>query len=164
MGALASRPPRPRSEADLHVCAINGAGRLWHTIRYADGTWQQPFGDIEGQTGDMGELTAVGTTAAAGELHVCAVNGAGRLWHTIRHADGTWQPFGDIEGQTGDMGELRAAAAGAVGGDVHVCLVNDAGRLWHTIRHADGTWQPFGDIEGQTGDMGDLRGAAIAGM
>ena len=92
------------------------------------------------------------------------MNGAGRLWHTIRFAGGSWQPFGDVEGQTGDMGELRAVAAGVVGGDVHVGLVNTAGRLWHTIRFAGGSWQPFGDIEGQTGDMGELRVAGLAGM
>ena len=93
---------------------------------------------------------------------VCVVNAQGRLWHTIRFANGSWQPFGDVEGQTGEMGDLSQATAAAVGSDLHVCVVNAQGRLWHTIRFANGSWQPFGDVEGQTGEMGDLRITAIA--
>ena len=148
---------------DAHVCVVNGAGRLWHTIRFADGSWQ-PFGDVEGQTGEMGDLAAVSCSGVGPDLHVCVVNGAGRLWHTIRFADGSWQPFGDVEGQTGEMGDLAAVSCSGVGLDLHVSVVNGAGRLWHTIRFADGSWQPFGDVEGQTGEMGDLRTVALAGF
>jgi hypothetical protein len=95
-------------------------------------------------------------------LHFGVVNTRGRLWHTIRFADGTWVPFGDVEGQTGEMGDLSQVAAAAVGSDLHFGVVNTQGRLWHTIRFADGTWVPFGDVEGQTGEMGDLRTTAIA--
>ena len=97
-------------------------------------------------------------------LHVCAVNGAGRLWHTIRFEDGSWQPFGDLEGQTGDVGDVVDVADAAAGADLHVCAVNGAGRLWHTIRFADGSWQPFGDVEGQTGDRGELSRVAAAAV
>ncbi|MEV0528693.1 S8 family serine peptidase [Streptomyces sp. NPDC050439] len=149
----------------LHVCAVNAAGRLWHTIRFADGSWQNPFGDIEGQTGDIGSVVKVACAGVGDELHVCAVNADGRLWHTIRRADGSWFPFGDVEGQAGDIGEATdiALAAGA-NGQVHLCVVNAEGRLWHTIRFADGSWQnPFGDIEAQTGDVGGVKRVAAAG-
>jgi hypothetical protein len=119
--------------AAVHVCGVNAAGRLWHSIRFANGSWQ-PFGDVEGQTGEMGDVQAAAATAAGADVHVCVVNAAGRLWHSVRFANGSWQPFGDVEGQTGDMGDAQAVAATAVGGDVHVCAVNAAGRLWHSIR------------------------------
>ena len=160
---LAMRTVAPTGSGDVHVATVSAEGRLWHTIRYANGTWQ-PFGDIEGQTGDMGDLRVTAAASIGADLHVCAINGAGRLWHTIRYADGSWQPFGDVEGQTGDMGELTEVGAAAIGGDLHVCAINAAGRLWHTIRYADGAWQPFGDVEGQTGDMGALVAAAAAAV
>jgi hypothetical protein len=59
----------------------------------------------------MGKLRQVGVAAVGPTLHVGAVNSAGRLWPTIRFADGCWQPFGDVEGQTGDMGDLRMVTA-----------------------------------------------------
>jgi hypothetical protein len=61
----------------------------------------------------MGDLIEVAVAAAGPELHVTAINAAGRLWHTVRFADGSWSPFGDVEGSAGEMGDLRVTAVGA---------------------------------------------------
>ena len=42
---------------DVHVAAVNGAGGCG--TRSANQWSWQPFGDVEGQTGEMGELSAV---------------------------------------------------------------------------------------------------------
>jgi hypothetical protein len=158
-------PPRydTNLSGSLHLAAINAAGRLWHTIRFADGSWQ-PFGDVEGQTGEMGDLSQVAVAAIGPWLHLSGINAAGRLWHTIRFADGSWQPVGDVEGQTGEMGDLSQVAVAGVGSALHLAAINAAGRLWHTIRFADGSWQPFGDVEGQTGEMGDLSHVTVGAI
>lgn len=146
----------------LHLSGATWDGRLWHTIRFPNGPWQQ-FGDVEGQTGDRGTIRDVSCATVAGELHLCAVPGDGRLWHTIRFANGTWQQFGDVEGQTGDRGSIREVSAGEASGALHVAATTGDGRLWHTIRAANGTWQPFGDVEGQTGDRGSFCTTSVDG-
>jgi hypothetical protein len=99
-----------------------------------------------------------------GNLHLAAVNADGRLWHSIRFADGSWQPFGDVEIPAGEMGDLVDVAVAAVGPTLHLVAITAGGRLWHTIRFADGSWQPFGDVEIPAGEMGDLARVAVGGV
>jgi hypothetical protein len=101
----------------LHVCAVSSDGHLWHSIRKADGQWTG-FGDVEGQAGERGSFVRVSAgfaqvTVTTGVLHVCGVTADGRLWHSIRKADGQWTGFGDVEGQAGERGSFRTVSADA---------------------------------------------------
>jgi hypothetical protein len=90
---------------------------MWHTIRHADATWQPFFGDVKGQeSNDPGHFSAVGCAGVNGELHVVGVTHDGGMWHTIRHADATWQPFfGDVKGQeSNDPGHFSAVGCAGV--------------------------------------------------
>jgi hypothetical protein len=86
----------------------------------------------------------------------------GRLWHTVRNSDGTWQPLGDVFGQIANPGPVRAvAAASHEPGQVQFMFCTDDGHLWHTIHNSDGTWLPLGDVFGQIANPGMVR--AVAG-
>lgn len=139
---------------------------MWHTIRHADGSWQPFFGDVGGQVLPPGVFASVDCAGIDGELHVCGVTEGGGMWHTIRHADGSWQPFfGDVKGQAGNPGPFLAVGCAGINAELHVCgvIVTDGG-IWHTIRHSDGSWQPFGDVKSQTSDPGRLIRVGCAGI
>jgi Astacin (Peptidase family M12A) len=158
---------------DLHLCGVTSDGRLWHTIRHPgtapdNGPWDA-FGDVEGQTGDRGFFYHMCCAAVGDDLHLCGVTNEGRLWHTIRFADGSWQDFRDVEPVSGERGNFVKIACAGIGNDLHVCGVTSDGHLWHTIRHPgtsrdNGPWDAFGDIEGQTGDRGFLLDIGCAGV
>ncbi len=112
------------TDSDLQVCGITQGGGMWHTIRHINGSWQPFFGDVKSQAGNPGPFSAVGCAAINGELHVCGVivtNGG--LWHTIRHATGSWQAFGDVKSQAGDPGRLIRVGCAAIGGELHISAV-----------------------------------------
>jgi hypothetical protein len=90
---------------DLQLVCLGTDGLLWHATRHAEGSWQEPFVLVESkvQGGPTGfwwvdcagigaDLQLVGVGTALDTLDF-------RLYHTIRHEDGSWQPsFGLIEG------------------------------------------------------------------
>jgi hypothetical protein len=81
----------------------------------------------------------------------------GNLWHTIYHANGTWQAFDNVKAAVGgsSIGPATKVAVAAVNGELHLAVVtNDYGSLWHTIRHTDGTWQNWGNVKAAVGGSG----------
>jgi hypothetical protein len=92
-------------QGDLRMCALDRFWGLWYAIRMADGTWPFAFGDVQAQTRLIGPNAGIGPTPYVtcatnpqGNLHVCAIDQARELWHTIRMADGTWPfAFGDVQ-------------------------------------------------------------------
>jgi hypothetical protein len=46
------------------------AGQAWHTIRNADGSWQNSFGNVDGAAGNPGLAQAVACGGASDELHL----------------------------------------------------------------------------------------------
>ena len=154
---------------ELHLVGLTADGRMWHTIRRADGSWQPFFGDVKGQeSNDPGFFSAVGCAGVGGDLHVVSLTDDGWMWHTIRRANGKWQPFfGDVKGQeSNDPGFFSSVSCGSVNGDIHVVGLTNDGRMWHTIRHPTGSWQPFfGDVKGQeSNDPGHFAAVGSGGV
>jgi hypothetical protein len=144
---------------DFQVLAVDGNGKLWHAMRYADTTWSV-WGDPQPQIvngPDLGRITAVSCSGTAnGDLHIVVVAND-KPWHTIRFADGNWQPFwGDLLSGIADVLSLvtDANCAGTSNDELQVLVETADGKLWHTIRFADGNWQPFwGDVFEACGNL-----------
>ena len=134
---------------ELHLVAVTDDGHLWHTIgdRAPSGefvSWS-PFGDVEGQTGDLGEFVKVDASGNGWQLHVIGVTRAGRPWHTIR-IPGRWRAAEDV----GPSGPATDVATGYCNEGVppyptnpssdvsqlNVVLIS-GGKVLHTVRSAN---------------------------
>lgn len=155
------------SDGRVHVCVTTTTAEVWHTIRHADGSWNPGFSKLTMSAPGPGRPEGVACAADANrDLHVCVTTSDGAIWHTIRHANGTWVPaFGDVKAVTSDPGTAVSVACAADGGkDLHVCVTTYDGGLWHTIRHPDGSWQRvFGDVRTAAGNPGQFGAVACAG-
>ncbi len=166
--ALAAAEGRP---GDLHLVFATGDGRLWHSMRGSEGAWSHPD-DVSGSQGLPALVTRVtAAEGAAGEVQLMFTTRDGRLWHTIRYADGAWSGPGDVASVVRLPGPLVAlGAAGGLRGEVHFALATEDVRLWHTIRYGDGGWSGLGNagvqvgldaavtaVAAATGPRGDVR-------
>ena len=98
---------------ELHVVAVAKFTEVWHTTRDAGGSWEPSFAFV-GSDFQEG-FPAIDCATVFPELHVVVVHGisGGGLWHTVRHADGSWQPGFAVVG-----GLFRRVACAGVAVDV----------------------------------------------
>ena len=161
---------------DLHVIGATTDGKLWHTLRFEQpvGPSWQPFGDVKGQAGDVGDFVDLdcarefgGLDDPQGTLHVVGVTGDGRLWYTVRDAvTHGWTPFRDRELSAGGPGPfLRAAVTTASQAnriEVVVAGVTADGGLWATTRKSASEFHPFTRSAPPAGGDPTVRAVALA--
>ena len=95
------------------VLALADARRVYHAIRFADGSWST-LTDVTAQTGVVngGPIAAIGD--ANGQVQI-AVTGiaAGGLVHSVRQANGVWTPAADVKAAAGDPGPVQGSGLSA---------------------------------------------------
>ncbi|MCX5194275.1 CHAP domain-containing protein [Streptomyces sp. NBC_00249] len=147
-------------DGTTHVLAVNNEGKLYHTVRLADGNWAG-FGDVHGEAGPLANITQVAAVSSGTELQVVVV-ADGKVYHTVRRANGTWAPFGAVGNPGG--APVTKVAMSQTGSDTQIVALS-GGSLFHTVRHADGTWIDWGNASTETGvsGIGDIAVAGTGG-
>ncbi|MFD3868911.1 peptidoglycan DD-metalloendopeptidase family protein [Streptomyces sp. NPDC058623] len=143
-------PPAPSRQWRAQF-AVESGGGLFHGVRNPNGTWST-FGNVQNEGGDV--PSGVRTTAEAGidgDTHLVAVSNEGKLYHTVRFADGSWGGFGDVNAAAGQLANVTQVAAASVGAELQVAVVAD-GKVYHTVRRADGNWTPLAAVGNPVGD------------
>jgi hypothetical protein len=155
--------------SDMQLVGLSADGQMWHTIRYANGSWAPNYGLVEGQEhNDPGPFTDVSCAGVGSDMQLVALSQDGQMWHTIRYANGSWAPnYGLVEGQEqNEPGPFLTVSCAGVGPDMQLVGLSQDGQMWHTIRYANGTWAPvFGLVEGQEqNNPGPFMAVSCAGV
>jgi len=105
-------------DGDVHIIVV--ADDFWHTIRLANGSWQDGFDKVNDAINKYQLwILDVGCGNVGGDLHVVVLNGNdSRPWHTIRFSsNGSWQDLRNVADQLSNGTAVRAGAL-SVGGTV----------------------------------------------
>jgi hypothetical protein len=153
-------------QKELHVVVVNAKGQILHAIRHPD-KWQGFLEVTLPGAPSAGKFVKVAAAEIGNKLHLVAVHealdGATRVFHTIRHPD-KWDAFGDVEQHTGSPGKVVSIDCAGVGGQLHIVVANDEGTVSHSIR-LDPGWSTFGalPIKDAQGDVKEVSCAAVLG-
>lgn len=150
---------------DLRIVAINADGSaLAQTDRHADGFWSPARRTAFVTDAGAGGTNTVGVAQIGDDLHVVAVDFHGSVFHSVMHANLSWDLFRNIGIPAGEPGYVATVGVTASHGVLHVAVgtVNDS--ILHTIRFADGSWQRFGNVKAAIGNPGGGIGLTIAGQ
>jgi len=141
VGPLAAATPVQAAPGVQHItgevqlATFSGEAGVRHTIRHADGTWDE-FGALTGDRTERNLRSAI----AYGEQHLVFdstpdSHGGGVVQHWVRHADRTWTvlsrtylPYAQDFAVTGVLGVM------------HMVRLRPGGRLDHLTQTSDGSW------------------------
>ena len=124
------------------VVALGLDHRVWHRIRYDDGSWT-----AWGLTDRDFQATDIAVAIDAADLaHVVAVGLDGTVWHRVRYRDGGWSrwayPSGYNSAITLKATKVAVAAerGGSHDGRLTLVTIGTDGRMYRATRNTDGRW------------------------
>ncbi|MFG2910443.1 polymorphic toxin-type HINT domain-containing protein [Kitasatospora sp. NPDC048286] len=137
-------------------------GQVYLSQQRADGTWANFENLHKTQAGPLpAPVDFVAATWADNTLQIMAIAG-GRVWHTLRGADGKWGGWGDVTSVVGPIANPSQLSLSATASGLEVLALSD-GVLKHTLRRPDGVWAGWGNVYGETGSLtGATRVASAA--
>ncbi|EWM13919.1 hypothetical protein [Kutzneria sp. 744] len=154
VGAVPSAQAAPAAVGDVQMMGVAGGSQVWHTIRYADGNWQVPWGVLPNTV----YATMLSTVMIDNVEHAVWRTQSGHPYqysyvHIIRYGNGTWE-YADLPYDPVDGGLTDAQAVADIGG--RLAIVRKQGNtLRLAVSRGDGTWNDWETVP-TTGDIGSF--------
>jgi hypothetical protein len=139
-------------EHELHLCGVGADGKLYHGIRYADGSWQTLNDATAVLQMPSSEKIVAADCAGFGSTLKVAIVTYSHIYYASRDSDSSWTPVQPVSSNILGGYWVGAISVANVANDLHVVAVARSsnvgssyrGTVFHNIRRSDGTWQPQG--------------------